>query len=73
MEYPGHTYTVELRLYGRKLNPDVITRETGLQPCQARFPGYTIGPKKFDEGRWAFDGGRNYWRSLEEGLTFVLD
>jgi hypothetical protein len=70
----GHRYTVELRVYGESVDPDAITRETGLQPCRTRVAGSRIGSQTYAEGMWAFDGGGQHdWESLEDGLVFVLD
>ena len=74
MNTNGHRYTVELRLYGANLNPDLVTRETGLQPCQTRTAGSRLGSQVRSESMWGFDGGDPPdWESLEEGLSFVLD
>src|SRR5438552_2670610 len=70
----GHRYTVELRVSGKPLDPDAITRETGLQPCQTRLAGSRVGNRTFDRAMWGFDGGGpSDWDSLEEGLAFVLN
>ena len=71
----AHEYTVELRVWGRHLDPDEITRETGLQPCQIRRAGErSFGDGTWRESMWAFDGGSPYsGGSLEEGLALVLD
>jgi hypothetical protein len=73
-----HHYTVELRLWGETLDPDVITQETGLQPCQTRRAGQPLGTRTtYSENMWAFNGESDEygtkWESLEEGLTFVLN
>ena len=74
MDIRAHRYTVELRVYGRRLDPDAITIEMGLQPCRARLAGSSLGSQTYTERMWAFDGGAPYdWDSLEQGLTFVLD
>ena len=74
MDSKGHQYTVELRVYGLTLDPDTITKETGLKPCQTRLAGARLGSKTFSESMWAFDGGlEDRWHSLEDGLTAVLD
>ena len=74
MDVKGHRYTVELRLYGRTLNPDAVSRETGLQPSQARLAGSQVHNKTYNDAMWAFNGGHaGDWDSLEEGLSFVLD
>jgi hypothetical protein len=74
MDLKRHRYTVELRVWGKTLDPDAITRETGLQPCQTRRAGERLGSRTYTSGMWAFDGhGPSDWDSLEEGLAFVLD
>lgn len=74
MQQQGHRYTVELRISGRELDPDVISQETGLQPCQTRVAGSVVGTQTFDESMWAFDGNPPHdWESLEDGLAFLLD
>src|SRR5260221_6394657 len=74
MQNQGHRYTVELRISGKKLDPDVIRRETGLQPCLTRLGGSALGSQTFDESMWAFDGdGPRDWDSLEDALDFLPD
>ena len=74
MSARGHRYTVELRVYGRTLDPDAIRRETGLQPSEVRPAGSKVQGRICNDAMWAFDGGHaGYWESLEEGLSFVLD
>jgi hypothetical protein len=74
MDFKGHRYTVELRVWGKTLDPDAITRGTGLLPCQVRRAGDRLGSRTYTNGMWAFDGnGPSDWDSLEEGLAFVLD
>jgi Domain of unknown function (DUF4279) len=73
MEIKGHRYTVELRVFGETLDPESITRETGLQPCQVRLVGDRIGTRTYTKAMWAFDGGGRDWDFLEDGLAFVLD
>jgi uncharacterized protein DUF4279 len=72
-----HRYTVELRVWGEKLDPNVITSETGLEPCQIRVAGTRKGTRTWSEGLWAFNGGGKSgdfeWDSLEDGLVFVMD
>jgi Domain of unknown function (DUF4279) len=68
----GHRYTVEFRVFSRSLDPEEITQELGLQPCQIRVEG----TPRFDGRRmWAYDGGVGSidWDSLEKGLAFVLE
>ena len=75
MDSTGHRFTVELRIWGKTLDPDVITRETGLEPCRIRRAGSRTGTRTHAEGMWAFDGGGgpHDWKSLEDGLVFVLN
>jgi len=69
-----HRYTVELRIYGENLDPDVVTRQTGLQPCQTRKAGSSQGNRTYQKAMWAFDAnGPRDWPSLEDGLSLVLD
>ncbi len=70
----NHIYTVEFTILGPQLQPDLITQELGLQPCQIRtrvqrFPG------RNEESLWAYNGTDSSsleWETLEEGLDFVL-
>lgn len=77
METMAHRYTVELRVYGKTLDPDLITRETGLVPCQTRLAGARVGGRTYSTAMWAFNGIRtadtSNWDALEEGLVFILD
>src|SRR5882762_8778032 len=71
----NHTYTVQFRVFGTAVEPDLITRELGLQPCQVRISGTSRFPGRVDSGIWAYNGGERDnidWESLEEGLEFVL-
>ena len=69
-----HRYTVELRIWGETLDPDQITHETGLNPCQIRRAGELRNGSIEPRSLWAFDGGDPHdWDSLEAGLLFVLD
>jgi Domain of unknown function (DUF4279) len=73
----SHQYTVELRVWGKDLDPKRVTEDTGLVPCQTRARGDRLGSRAFDQAMWAFNGQGSAptkdWDSLEEGLTFVLD
>jgi uncharacterized protein DUF4279 len=72
----GHKYTVEFRIYGKNLQPDLITQELGLQPCQIRPSGESSSQADANLGMWAFDGsdkGGVEWDSLEDGISAVLD
>jgi hypothetical protein len=73
-ENTGHSYTVEIRVYGPTLDPAQVTRETGLKPSRTQLAGSPRGTGKYEESMWAFNGGEETeWGSLEEGLAFVLD
>ena len=75
-----HTYSVQLRISGKSLDPSEITRQLDLEPNQVRIAG-----EKRDNGRvwreslWSYDGATDplapakEWTSLEEGLLYVLD
>src|SRR3954471_6920144 len=70
----NHEYTVELRVWGETLDPDTVTRETGLQPCQIRRAGEWSHGRLRTTSMWAFDGESLYrGDSLEEGLALLLD
>ena len=77
MKKSNHQYTVELRVWGRDLDPERVTTDTGLRPCQTRARGDRWGSRTYDESMWAFNGEgaapTRDWDSLEDGLTFVLD
>jgi hypothetical protein len=72
----GHKYTVEFRIYGDGLQPDVITKELGLQPCQTRVAGEGGAREQGGRGMWAYDGsdgGKVEWENLEDGMNLILD
>lgn len=65
---------MELRVYGPSLDPDVITRDTGLQPCRTQRAGTRLGSKTLGQSMWGFDGALgDQWESLEQGLNALLD
>jgi hypothetical protein len=73
----GHLFTVEFRVFSAILDPETITRESGLQPCRVRRQGELRAYGRVFTGMWAYsgyeesDGSRR--ETLEEGITFVLD
>jgi hypothetical protein len=72
-----HEYTVELRIYGETLNPSAITSELGLQPSIVRRAGDSIGTKSYQYALWGYNGSKAddtpiRWKSLEDGLAFLL-
>ena len=73
----GHVFTVEFRIFSGTLDPEAITNELGLQPCQMRRQGDLRADGKVFTGMWAYSGYQKEdgpdWDSLEEGLVFVLD
>ena len=72
-------YTVELRIYGKDLNPSAITNALTLEPSLAIKRGDKKGKNTcWEGGMWAYNGfpessGTKNWESLEEGLTFMLE
>jgi hypothetical protein len=72
-------YTVELRIYGKGLDPSAITDALSLQPSLVRKPGEKKDTStSWEDGMWAYNGfpecnGSKVWESLEEGLTFMLE
>jgi len=73
-----HEYSVELRIHGQDLNPEIITNDLGLTPSRKYKRGDKRGDGEWDEGMWGYDGTDRYdepvyWRSLEEGLLFLLN
>jgi Domain of unknown function (DUF4279) len=72
-----HLFTVEFRVVSETLDPEMITCELGLKPCQTRRQGELRADGKIFTGMWAYSGYEEsdgpYWETLEEGLAFVLD
>jgi len=74
-----NSYTVEFRIEDVSLAPKEITKILKLSPCQTRDTNTNIN-KKNHNALWAYDGV-NFsndsilyeWRTLEEGLNFLLD
>jgi len=73
------TYTVEFRMEDLSLIPSEITKILELNPCQTRDINSHIN-KRNPNALWAYDGiyfdndSLAYeWKTLEEGLSFVLD
>ncbi|HIQ47634.1 MAG TPA: DUF4279 domain-containing protein [Sulfurovum sp.] len=67
------TYTVEFRITGSFLRASEITELLALSPSQTTFANS-------NENIWSYDGvstENNFveqeWKSLEEGLIFILD
>ena len=73
------TYTVEFRMEDLSLVPSEITKILKLNPCQTRDSNTNIN-KRNPNALWAYDGiyfdnnSLAYkWKTLEEGLLFILD
>jgi hypothetical protein len=73
------TYTIEFRIEDLSLNPSDVTRLLELNPCQIRDSNNRINKRNLN-ALWAYDGiyfekdSPSYeWRTLEEGLLFILD
>jgi Domain of unknown function (DUF4279) len=71
-----HRYTVELRIVGKDLDPDEVTRRLGLEPSQAWRKGDRRSERSTrTAGTWSFEvlpPGRDDWPSLAEGLSSLL-
>ncbi len=69
-----HSYTVEFRIWSDALDPESVTRELGLEPCQVRTRDGDRLPGRQDRGLWAYrpSGSPLEWESLEEALRDVL-
>jgi hypothetical protein len=73
-----HEYTVELRIYGKQLDPAAVTDDLDLQPKEVRRMGEERGEAtRWEESMWSYDGspqGENAksWSSLDEALVFVV-
>lgn len=76
-ERPNHSYMVELRFTGDVLVPSDITHQLCLQPTNSSDITnlHTQGKKR--RPFWAYNGQdednfQAEWRSLEQGLEFLL-
>lgn len=74
-----HEYTVEFRIHGKDLQVSSVTEALGLAPSLVRKVGEQRGETtKWEEAMWSYNGfpeahGSRPWKSLEEGLSFVLE
>jgi Domain of unknown function (DUF4279) len=75
-----HTYSVQLRISGKNLDPEDVTHRLGLEPNQVRIAGERRSVNQvWHESLWSYDGGAasaeaaREWTSLEEGLRYVLE
>ncbi|NJD87351.1 MAG: DUF4279 domain-containing protein [Betaproteobacteria bacterium] len=75
-----HSYSVQLRIIGKELDPDEVTRRLGLRPNQVRIAGERRSANQvWRESLWSYDGdsasaeAATEWTSLEDGLRFVLE
>ena len=59
------------------MDPDSVTTETGLHPCDSRHVDFDHDGTVRQKSRWAYNGGGESgafeWDTLEEGLEFVLE
>lgn len=72
-----HRYSLELRIVGKDLEPENITRELGMAPTQVRKQGEPRNERsRWPDNTWSLDiltqDGRSDWSSLEEGLAALL-
>lgn len=74
------TYTVEFRIEGPALIPSDVTTALGLQPCIIADDVTNNSSKRSRDPFWSYDGistesdfVEQEWKSLEEGLSFLLD
>jgi hypothetical protein len=74
-----HEYTIEFRISGNDLNVSSVTDSLELEPSVVRSVGERRGEtSEWEEALWSYNGfpasaGSKPWKSLEEGLTFVLE
>jgi hypothetical protein len=75
-----HTYSVQLRICGKDLDPDEVTRRLGLEPNQVRRVGERRSANQvWQESLWSYDGrmaaaeAATEWTSLEDGLRHVIE
>jgi hypothetical protein len=74
-----HEYTIEFRISGNDLNVSAVTERLELEPSLVR----NVGERRSETTKWeealrSYNGfpasvGSKSWKSLEEGLTFVLE
>jgi len=73
----AHLFTFAFRVVSGTLDPERITGELGLKPCQTRRQGELRADGVIFTGMWAYSGYEEsdgpYWETLEEGIAFVLD
>ena len=59
------------------MDPDRVTAETGLNPCDVSHAELDPDGTVLHKSRWAYNGGGESdtyeWDKLEEGLEFVLE
>ena len=74
-----HTYSVQLRISGKTVNPGEITQRLGLRPNVTRLVGDRRSKgSNWTDSMWSYDGTESesdstkQWDSLEEGLSFLL-
>jgi hypothetical protein len=73
-----HKYTVELRIYGKILDPIVVSSDLGLKPSRIVKIGDRRSRNTFwEESMWAYNRSEEdigiYFDSLEEGLALLIE
>jgi hypothetical protein len=72
-----HRYTVELRVFGPNVDPDEVTKSTGVSPTQVRRKGDQKSPSStWKSNMWAFEvvqPGQQDWPSLSDGLSALMN
>jgi hypothetical protein len=78
--FPNHSYSVSLRIEGKKLLPARISAELGLTPSYTREDDEPRGKTgKFHEGLWSYSAAKQpdelnlEWSSLEDGLLSLIN
>ncbi len=70
----NHEYSVEFRIYGENLDPEIISKELGLHPNRTERVGDVYLKKTRTQAMWSYDGndGKLEWESLEAAILFIM-
>lgn len=73
----GHSYTVELRFLGDRLDPSEISRRMQLDPLHSLTPLAARASGRTRRPFWGYNGQGeegflSEWQSLEQGLSFLV-
>jgi hypothetical protein len=73
---PGHSYTVEIRFYGDRLDPVEVSQRIHLQPSSSLAHSADTSSGRIRRPFWAYNGEGEEgflpeWQSLELGLEFL--